>query len=143
MTAEDRAALVVQLRLHEGQRVKPYMDTVGKITIGVGRNLSDKGLTADEVALLLDHDLDEALADCATFPWFEALDAVRQRVLVDMRFNLGPTRFRAFKRMLRALSEQNYEWAATAMRESAWYRQVKARGARLVRMMRTGEDYTA
>ena len=116
------------------------MDTVGKITIGVGRNLSDKGLSPAEVDLLLDHDLDEVLTDLDTFSWFAVLDGVRQRVLADMRFNLGPSRFRGFKRMLRKMAEQDYILAGAAMRDSLWYRQVKTRGERLVQMMVTGED---
>ena len=37
-----------QLILHEGLRLKPYRDTVGKLTIGVGRNLDDVGITRAE-----------------------------------------------------------------------------------------------
>src|SRR5688572_26548191 len=96
-----RQKLVDQLLLHEGLRLKPYPDTKGKITIGVGRNLSDKGITHSEAMLLLDHDLDECITDLASFPWFAGLDPVRQRVLIDMRLNLGPTGFRSFKRTLR------------------------------------------
>lgn len=133
--------LVDQLIAHEGRRRFPYMDSVGKITIGIGRNLSDKGLSDTEVMTLFDHDLDEAVADLAgAFPWFRELDAVRQRVLVDLRFNLGPARLRGFKRLLRMMAERNYPLAAAALRDSLWYRQVKRRGVRLAQMMVTGTD---
>ncbi len=33
---------------HEGLRRKPYRDTVGKLTIGAGRNLDDVGITREE-----------------------------------------------------------------------------------------------
>lgn len=138
----DRHDLIDQLIQHEGLRLFPYMDSVGKITIGVGRNLSDVGISKREAMDLLDHDLDAAVADLAAFPWFLTLDAVRQRVMVDMRFNLGPSRFREFKRMLRAMAEQDYPKAASSMRKSLWFTQVKGRGVRLVRMMLTGEDPT-
>lgn len=136
-----RQSLVDQLILHEGLRLKPYMDTVGKITIGVGRNLSDNGLSSAEAMSLLDHDIDEAVADLAgAFPWFLQLDEVRQRAMVDLRFNLGPARFRDFKRMIRAMAEKNYPKAAGALRESLWYTQVKSRGVHLVQMIVTGAD---
>jgi lysozyme len=139
--ASERQMLVDQLIRHEGLRLKPYMDSVGKITIGVGRNLSDVGISQREAMDLLDHDVDEAVADLAgSFPWFVSLDHVRQRVMIDMRFNLGPTRFRVFKRMLRAMAEQDYPKAASAMRDSVWFQQVKTRGVRLVQMMLTGQD---
>ena len=136
-----RQALVDQLIAHEGIRLKVYMDSVGVPTVGVGRNLRDKGISHAEAMLLLDHDLDEVITDLSgSFPWFVTLDAVRQRVIADLRFNLGPSRFRGFKRMLRMMAERNYVQAAASMRESLWYRQVKSRGVRLVQMMISGED---
>ena len=33
-----------QLKAHDGLRLKPYRDSVGKLTVGVGRNLDDVGL---------------------------------------------------------------------------------------------------
>lgn len=132
--------LLEQLELHEGRRRFAYMDTVGKITVGIGRNLSDKGLSDDEIDYLLANDVKECITDLQSFPWFQALDPVRRNVVIDMRFNLGPSRFRGFKRMLRALDAKDYHLAARSMRESLWYRQVKSRGVRLVQMMTTGQD---
>lgn len=140
MTDATRHALIAQLEQHEGRRRFPYMDSVGKTTIGCGRNLSDKGLSEKEIDMLLEHDLDEVLADLETFSWFSTLDPVRQRVLADMRFNLGPSRFRGFKRMLRKVAEQDHVLAGAAMRNSLWYSQVRQRGVRLTQMMVTGED---
>jgi lysozyme len=140
MTSVERQGLVDQLILHEGLRLKVYEDSVGVPTIGVGRNLAGKGITFGEAMLLLDHDIDEVLADLATFPWFGNLDPVRQRVLADLRFNLGPDRFRIFKRMIAALAAGDYQKASVSMRESKWYRQVKSRAVRLVKQMQTGQD---
>lgn len=134
-------ALIAQLRLHEGVRKFAYMDTVGKITVGVGRNLSDKGLSDDEILYLLNNDIDECVADLATFPWFAKLDAIRQRVMVDFRFNVGAAGLRKFHGLLRALERGNYADAAKHLYGSLWYRQVKTRGERLVQMMRTGQEY--
>src|SRR3990167_270296 len=93
MTGGMRRGLSDQLIRHEGLRLKLYSDSLGVPTIGVGRNLRDKGISHAEAMLLLENDLDEVLVDLQTFPWWAALDPVRQRVLVDLRFNLGPTRF--------------------------------------------------
>lgn len=136
----DRQKLVDQLVEHEGLRLKAYTDSVGKLTIGVGRNLSDKGITSGEAFVLLDHDIDEAFHDLAKFSWFSALDPVRQRILVDMRFNLGPHRFRGFRQMIHAVAIGDYYQAAEQMLASKWANQVKDRSVRLSRMMRTGED---
>ena len=137
----DRQRLVDQLLLHEGLRCKPYTDTVGKITIGVGRNLTDVGISKREALDLLDHDLDAAIADLASaFPWFLELDAVRQRVLVDMRVNLGLTRLRGFVNMLQAVEQGDYLTASEHMRASRWAQQVKFRADRLANMMASGLD---
>lgn len=137
----DRQHLVEQLMLHESVRPKPYMCSAGKITIGVGRNLTDCGLSDAEIFFLLDNDIDAVIHDLSTFPWFASLDPIRQRVLADLRFNLGPSRLRGFKMMLHALSSADHPAAAQALQASLWYTQVGTRGPRLVNMLRTGDDY--
>ena len=158
-----------QLILHEGLRLKVYRCPAGYWTVGVGRNLEGKplrsdeqeyilgcrglkpdevievlkerGITKDEALFLLREDIADAEKDLQHFDWFPRLDPVRRKVVLDMRYNLGPTRFRQFKRMIAALAAGDYEAAAAEMVDSKWYRQVKTRGVRLARMMRTGEDY--
>lgn len=135
---EDRDQLINLLVAHEGLRLKPYADTDGNITIGVGRNLTANGVTAREAMDLLNHDVDAAVADCSSFPWFCQLTAARQMALVDMRFNLGPARFRTFTQMLASTAAGDYEKASTQMLKSKWARQVGARATTLARMMATG-----
>jgi lysozyme len=135
----DRAALIRQIRLHEGERLKPYRCTAGKLTIGVGRNLDDRGITREESAMLLDNDI--RLLEIELFralPWASALDDVRQRVLLDMAFNLGLPGLLQFKRTLEAIRTGQYQQAATMMLDSLWARQVGQRAERLARMMATG-----
>lgn len=133
--------LIEQLLFHEGLRLKPYRDTVGKLTIGVGRNLDDKGITQEEALHLLENDIHEVEAKLRqALPWIQDLDEVRYRVLVDMGFNLGVAGLLKFKRTLRFVETGNYASAAGAMLESKWARQVKARASRLASMMATGHD---
>ena len=158
-----------QLILHEGLRLEPYICPAGYWTIGVGRNLETKslsrdeqqyilgcdeltpqqvinilkrrGITKEEALVLLAHDIQDCEQDLKQFDWFDRLDPVRRKVVLDMRFNLGPGGFRGFKKMIAALERDDYDTAADEMVDSKWYRQVKTRGVRLARMMRTGEDY--
>jgi lysozyme len=143
MRASTRVALEKQIILHEGRRRFAYMDSVGKITVGCGRNLSDKGLSDAEIDYLLKNDIEECINDLISFPWFVEADPIRQRVAVDLRLNLGPTKFRTFKRFLAGMAERDYDKAATALRHSLWAGQVKTRANRLIQMLRSGEDYTA
>lgn len=131
--------LVEQLIAHEGLRLKVYVDSVGKQTIGVGRNLTDVGISYDEAIMLLMRDIDEATADLErSFPWFAGLSEPRRHALIDMRFNLGPNRFRGFKATLAALSAGDYVMAAKQMRSSLWAQQVGERADTLARMVELG-----
>lgn len=130
-----------QLILHEGIKLKPYRCPAGKLTIGVGRNLEDKGLSKQEALFLLRRDIAEITNELRKYPWFETLDMVRQKVLIDMAFNLGINGLLSFKKMLSYLKAGDYEKAADEMVNSRWYGQVGDRSKRLVKMMRTGKDY--
>jgi lysozyme len=124
---------------HEGLRLKPYKDTVGKLTIGVGRNLDDKGISKDEAMVMLENDLIEAEADANNLvPTFVVLSPNRKAVLIDMCLNMGRTRVAQFKQMLAAIGASNYEGAAAAMLDSLWAKQVPLRAQQLAAMMRTG-----
>lgn len=137
----DRTAMVRQLRLHEGERLKPYRDTVGKLTIGVGRNLEDRGITLEESAMLLANDIAaEERELLRALPWVAKLDEVRQRVLLDMAFNMGLAGLLGFKRTLATIQAGDYQAAATMMLDSKWAKQVGQRAERLSRMMATGKD---
>lgn len=139
----NKKKMVAQLRLHEGERLKPYRCTAGKLTIGVGRNLDDRGITSDESAYLLNNDIDSHWAELIRhLPWVETLDEIRQRVMLDMAFNLGIFGLLTFHRTLGHIKARNYALASTAMMESLWATQVGQRAKRLATMMKTGKDYT-
>lgn len=123
----------------EGLRLKPYRDTVGKLTIGVGRNLDDLGISKDEAMIMLDNDILAAVdALDKTFPWWRGMSEVRQRVLVNMCFNLGIHGVANFRKALAAMEAGDYTTAAKEMEDSEWYRQVGGRAIRLVSLMRNG-----
>ena len=126
-----------QLMRHEGLRLHPYVCTAGKLTIGVGRNLTDAGISRDEAMMMLRSDVADAVADLHdVFPEFNSLPEPVQIVLTNMRFNLGPHRFRGFRRMISAVTLGDYRQAADEMRNSKWFRQVKGRGEELCEMMK-------
>lgn len=136
---DHRDIVRAQLRVDEDVRAKPYKCTAGKLTIGVGRNLDDKGLRPDEIALLLENDIVEAEADCKVlFANFEELSANRRAVLVNMAFNLGRERLAGFKNLRAAVLAGNFVKAADEMLDSSWAAQVGIRAQRLAKQMREG-----
>jgi lysozyme len=151
----------------EGLRLKLYRCPAGFWTIGVGRNLEGKGLTASEqralfgtdgcsneevIAMLrtrgitkpeamylLDNDIDECEADLRQhFPWFADLNEPRQNALINMRFNLGPKGFRGFRNTLGAVARRDYPAARRGMLLSKWATQVGARATRIADTMEAG-----
>ena len=124
---------------HEGMRRKPYRCTAGKLTIGVGRNLDDRGISPDEAMYMLANDIKDARRELsAAFPWFDKLDDVRQAVLIDMHVNLGLSRLQGFRNTLALIGVGKYEAAAQEMLDRKWAEQVGRRAQRLSRMMATG-----
>lgn len=131
--------LKARLMKSEGLRLSPYQDTVGKITIGWGRNLSDVGITESEAIMMLDHDILIAERDTLrALPWTSSMDGVRFGVLVDMAFNMGITRLLTFKNTLAAVQARNYAKAAEHMLDSKWARQVGQRAVDLAEIMKKG-----
>lgn len=118
----------------------PYKDSLGLLTIGCGRCIERRGITADEADYLLDNDIDLCLRGLSTaYAWFRDLDVIRQRALVDLAFNLGIAGLAQFRNFLGAMARTDYEDAADHLTRSLWFRQVKSRGPRVVAMIRTGQ----
>jgi lysozyme len=131
--------LYAQLENDEGRRKKPYRCTAGKLSIGVGRNLEDRGLRDDEIDLMLKNDVAESIGECRRlFRMFDSLSAVRQEVLVNMMLNLGYSRLAGFKKMHAALEDGNWGEASRQMLDSKWASDVGRRADRLAEAMRTG-----
>ena len=136
----DDAELRRLIRGHEGERRFPYVDTVGKTSIGIGRNLTDVGLYPDEIAYLFTADLKRCLTDLATFPWFSQMNDVRQRAVCDLRFQLGPDKFRGFHDTLAALARGDYNAASDHLMHSKYAQQVPVRAQMIAGMIATGQD---
>jgi len=137
----DKQRLFKQLRFHEGVEKFPYKCTAGYLTIGVGRNIEERGLLDDEIDFLLDNDIEVVMNEVAvTFDWFFDLSEIRQRVVADMIFNLGLPRFKQFKNMIAALEAGDWTEASNQMMDSKWAQQVGLRASRLAEMMETDED---
>lgn len=154
-------ALHDRLESEEGGGLYAYIDTTGNLTVGYGHNLGrltlSSGVTVgpnvrlvpvnpitEEIAdQILDLDIARVTAELTkALPWGPALGNVRWSVLLDLAFNMGPTRFvHGWPNFLENVRLGAYESAAITMRESKWYDDVHARRADpLIAMMRTGLD---
>jgi len=113
---------------HEGLKLKPYICPAGHLTIGVGRNLDDLGISGDEAMYLLENDIKRVKSELREiFPKFDELPENVKIVLIDMDFNLGKSRFLTFKKMIQAVRERNWKKMIKEMKNSRWCGQVKSR----------------
>ena len=132
--------LIDQLKRDEGMKLKPYKDSVGKLTIGIGRNLDDVGINELEAEWLLHNDIFRAEAALEkVLPWTADLDEIRRAALINMTFNMGIGGLLGFKNTLAAIQEGRYNDAADGMLESKWATQVGPRAHRLALQIKTGE----
>ena len=157
----DRQDLINKLIAAEGLRLQVYKDTLGIDTIGIGRNLEDRGITKEELADLdiptIEHVYEYGITEAdavylaendvqiveeelvRAHPCVDRLDSVRQLILIDMAFNMGVPRLCKFKKMWAAVHNEDYPTAAKEMLDSRWAKQVKGRATKLANAMHNGE----
>ena len=135
----SQALAKAMLRNDEGLRLKPYYCTAVKLTIGYGRNLEDRGISENEAEVLLENDVSEIHEDLSEiYDFFNTLTPTRQAVLISMAFNLGLNGLNKFRKMIKAIEDNDYAEAASQMLDSRWANQVGKRAQRLSKLMVTG-----
>lgn len=126
MINKDR--LTQQLTIHEGLRLKPYKCTAGKLTIGVGRNLDDVGITDAEARFMLEGDIARCMGECVReFNWFVDAPELIKEAVINLVFNMGISRFRKFKKTIEHLSNKEYTLAGAELLNSRYADQVGQR----------------
>jgi len=124
----------------EGAYLSLYKDTTDNWTIGIGHNLSSKGISKGVLEMMFAEDVRDAQATLTHLvPDWRNLNEPRQNALVELAFNMGP-RLRGFVHMLTAVNSGRWDRAADELQDSLWFKQVGRRGPRLVSVIRTGID---
>ena len=136
---ETQLKLNEQLKRHEGIRYSLYKCSAGKWTIGVGRNLSDNGISEQEAEFMLTHDIEDAAISASKLPFWSNLSQVRRAAFINLSFNLGMPRLLKFKRMLKAAGEGKWTEASLELLDSRYAKQVGRRADELAEQLRTGE----
>lgn len=122
---------------NEALTVKPYKDQVGKLTIGYGRNLEDRGIRYSEAELMLANDIAEAEESLSKeFGFFWGLSDERKAVMIDMYHNLGLSGLMKFQNMIAAIRVKDWDRAAHEIQDSRYWEQVGVRAQRNYYMMK-------
>ena len=142
MDDADYLRLLAQLTRHEGFKLRHYQDAAGNLAISSrARHPQRRVATAGDAPTTLEGNLRRTAARLASqLPVFGTLDAVRQRVLLHLAFNVGVGRLLKMRRFISAVNEHHWSVAAEEMLRSKWEAEDQARAIALADMMRTGRD---
>lgn len=130
-----------ELEADEGRRHRPYKDSLGKWTIGIGHLLEHTPppnlyWTDEQINTTFAHDIEEALAGVQREPWWRVLDTDdRQRAVANMLFNLGQTKFKKFHMFLGMLEAKKWKAAGADLRKTLWAKEVPARAERIIKRL--------
>ena len=143
--------VIAQLTPEEGDKLHVYDDATG-LPIGPGTVVQGHptisrgvkldapgGLDENESAYLTINRINDAVTELdQALPWWKSLNDARQRILIDMTYNMGIGGLLGFHDMLDYLHLGEYDLASIQMLNSEWDTEVKARAAHLAEIMKTG-----
>lgn len=125
------------LEKHEGFRQFVYKDSLGIETIGIGRNLKNRGVTRAEALYLLENDIADFTKQLRDrLYWFDSIHEDAQMVLIDMAFNMGLGGLMTFTQTLELIKNENYKKASETMLQSLWAKQVGVRAIELSEILK-------
>ena len=122
---------------NEGLRLKLYFCSEGIATIGYGRNLVNTGISKEEAQLMLENDIEKAIAilyDVFTFDETNSWPQDMRIAMVDIIFTLGERGFKRFDKMIVAIKNKNFKLAAEELLDSLYARQLPNRAAKNARL---------
>jgi len=138
--------LIDTLKRHEGVKHFAYRDSLGILTIGCGRNISNSpinkgiGVSDDEIDYMLQNDIERTIKELSReYPWFNEMEeGARKDGIINMHFNLGRARFAGFKKAIGHMEMGDHDQAALEFLDSRWAKQVKGRAIEVTDMIKTG-----
>lgn len=134
---------------HEGRRNKPYKDSKGLWTIGVGHLIGDgKTLPPDMNRNFTDKEIDDMFAKdygdhekaATNIPGYQNLNDNGKAALINLTFNMGPSWYKKWPNFTEQLKSGDIDGAAKNLEGSDWYKQVGDRGPDVVNMLRAGKS---
>lgn len=145
------------LVIDEGKHNKPYKDSKGFWTIGIGyfigEDLKDLHLSDAVVYLMAEEKIENACKSAVkifTEEYFYSLSEARQNAIINLIFNMGEGNlekgFRSFTETIPLMKKGLWHLAAINLSKSLWARDVdprqrpnQGRDDRIVYMIETGE----
>lgn len=139
------------LNFEEGFRSKPYRDSLGYPTVGVGFLIGPKGADLSNYTFSLSKNvsdvwleelangrLTQMKARPAICSALKQCNPARTDILISMAYQLGTEGLAGFKNTLAMIAAGNFTGASSGMLDSLWNKQTPKRAQRHAEVMRTG-----
>ena len=134
-----------RIRDHEGFRDTPYLDSLGKATIGYGHLITDedefeegKQYPKEQLLKLFDKDFEKAeMGADQLVGSIQELHIEAKNVITERVIQLGTQGVRNFRNMIAALQDREYQRASAEMLDSRWHAQTTNRCESLAKIMAT------
>jgi GH24 family phage-related lysozyme (muramidase) len=132
---------------HEGIRNRPYQDSLGLWTVGVGHligngkslpNEWNREFSNDEIMKMFNEDYTSHRLAAQRIPSFDKLNTKGQGALTDLTFNMGASWIDKWPILKQQLAAQDVAAAAANLQGSKWYGQVGSRAPVVVDLLRNG-----
>tara|TARA_B110000503_G_scaffold138833_1_gene225797 strand:- start:767 stop:1759 length:993 start_codon:yes stop_codon:yes gene_type:complete len=145
MSEEDIKKMIIN---HEGMRNKPYKDSLGLWTVGVGHLIGDgkslpkewdREFSQEEIMKMFDDDYAHHRTAAQKIPGFSKLDTSGQGALTDLTFNMGPSWIKKWPKLQEQMANLDLAGAASNLEGSKWYAQVKSRGPTVVDLLKNSQ----
>jgi lysozyme len=132
------------IKRHEGVRYKPYKDSVGLWTVGVGHLIGNgkspgpyegKTLSEQEVNDIFEKDYAFHKEAAKKAPGWSKANDTQKAALVDLTYNMGPSWHKKFKNTAKKMEEGDFHGASEELKNSKWYTQVGKRAVEITTML--------
>ena len=149
MSEEEIKQMIIA---HEGKRYRPYQDTLGLWTVGVGHLIGDgkslppemnREFSEDEIMAMFEKDYAHHRSAAMNIPGFDKLDGRGQGALTDLTFNMGPSWISKWPKLKKQLEAGDTQSAAKNLEQSKWYGQVGNRAPTIVSLLRDSSQVSA
>lgn len=148
----DDKSIMAMIKKHEGVRTRPYKDSLGLWTVGVGHLIGDgkslppewdREFTMQEIDALFAQDYEHHKKMAEKSPGYDKANEKGRAALIDLAFNMGGGWYKKFKNTAAALAAGDFQKAADELTDSQWYKQVKGRAQTVVALIREGMGQVA
>lgn len=143
----DDKNIMAMIQRHEGMKQRPYKDSLGLWTIGVGHLIGDgkslppewnREFSLSEIQSLFATDYKKHKDAAQKIPGFEKLSISAQAALIDITYNMGPTWWHKWPTFTKYMQALDLPDAAKSLQDSKWYTQVGKRAVEDVALLSVG-----